>query len=153
METPRHPSIHLPVKNVADQDTLIIPARLVMAIQDMVIQMATKNHAPSVILLITPRIKVVRHLIMMPGAYLSLSVSLSWSELSFQLSYGLRVECQSLAKQFASSALMPIPAAALIDAFHHDTNIATLRVDDHAATQIESDMRFIVGICRAVAEQ
>ena len=69
------------------------------------------------------------------------------------MSYGLRVECQSLAKQFASSALMPIPASALNDSLHNDANITAFRVDDHAAAQIKSDMRFIVGIRCVVSEQ
>ena len=50
---------------------------------------------------------------------------------------------------------MPITAASLIDSLHHNANVAPFRMDDHAAAQIESDMRFIVGmvvhICAVVS--
>ena len=48
---------------------------------------------------------------------------------------------------------MPVTAAALIDAFHHDANVTALRVDDHAAPQIKPHMRFIVDVRGTVSKQ
>ena len=41
---------------------------------------------------------------------------------------------------------MPVTAAALIDSFHHDANVAALIVDHLAGAKIQADMRFVLGV-------
>ena len=48
---------------------------------------------------------------------------------------------------------MPIAAAAMIDPFHYNANIAAFCMDDHAAAEIKANMRFVVSVRGAVSEQ
>ena len=58
-----------------------------------------------------------------------------------------------LIQELTATAFVPVTAAALIDSLHNDANIATFRMDDHSASQIEPHVRFILGVRGAVAEQ
>ena len=48
---------------------------------------------------------------------------------------------------------MPITAASLVDSLHHNANVTAFCVNNHTAAEIEPNVRFIVSIRGAVAEQ